>query len=131
MATLGLDEPAWLVETLVALVHATLGIAVSFTRNAKESKPDVRRLDDTRRLRRMEFGGASVLAVCAGSCRKPRVARPGRWGRVHRPDHAQADPGPAAERNTEPGGGGGSLGTPDVSRPGLGCAARLRATPTV
>jgi hypothetical protein len=33
MATLGLDEPAWLVQTLVALLHATLAIAVSFTRN--------------------------------------------------------------------------------------------------
>ena len=66
MATLGLDEPAWLVETLVALVHATLAIAVSFTRNAKESKPDVRRLDDTRRLRRMEFGGACRIGRLRG-----------------------------------------------------------------
>jgi hypothetical protein len=33
MAMLGLDEPAGLVETLVALVHATPAIAVSFTRN--------------------------------------------------------------------------------------------------
>ena len=33
----------------IALVHATLAIAASFTRNAEGVQPDVRRLDDTRR----------------------------------------------------------------------------------
>jgi hypothetical protein len=97
-------------------------------RTRKGSKPDVRRLDDTRRPAGEGFGGASVLAVCAWSRRRPTVARPGSWGlQVDRPDHDEADLDQQQKGRRPTGQGGVSLGAPDVGRPGLGCAAHHQA----
>ena len=65
----------------------------------------------------MRFDGASVLAVCAWTRRRPRVARPGSWeGLPTGPSPGR--PGPAAERKRPTGRGGGAfLGTPELVGP--------------
>ena len=54
----------------IALVHATLAIAASFTTNAERVQTGRSTLRRHETPRRMGFGGASIMAICAWSRRR-------------------------------------------------------------